>query len=397
MVDALKKKTFVEMLGTRAASAPKDVMLAPAEAVGEAVRASFVPRATHAFSRYINGIRAQLAAQQLPTSAEGVHVFVVGELGHAGDSRLDEHAEEVVQTLSGTMGLARGASVDVLLPPFIDSDASRKLKAGNVTYDELGEVGTDIRVHEMTLRQLDLREVVKRAPRDRISFVNMSNGLPPVVVARNIVADVLNAPKDSPLFRSMTRELGHPPGEADKIAIEMRVLHKMRESAGAERGLKLQVSRSLLAEEVAAARKQGVMVFKSAGNERKTVVTPDDAKANELGSGMVLVGAIDLGKSVFDSSDDTVTEFSVEGAKLGAVGAKMPFRGGERKGTSYATPFMVSVAMLMAKANPRITPDQVEQILSETSTPVKGGGLNTIHPVTAIARAKALSGSSSTR
>jgi hypothetical protein len=246
-------------------------------------------------------------------------------------------------------------------------------------------------ISNLNKRQQDLREVVKRAPRGQVSLVNMSNGHTIFTSAISVSEWALKAPKGSPLYRSLTQELGHAPTPDDRIAIEVRVTRQLRDALapGGAAQRDFTAAHDALAQDVADARTRGVMVFKAAGNDRLDVLEPGDAKAIELGSGMIVVGAIDLGKKIFDSRDDTVAAFSVEGAKLGAVGVRVPIKGADEDGTSFSTPFTVSVAALMIKANPRLTADQLEQALNDTSFPVKGG-LNEVDVVKAVARAKAL-------
>jgi serine protease len=73
-------------------------------------------------------------------------------------------------------------------------------------------------------------------------------------------------------------------------------------------------------------------------------------------------------------------------------------------GTSFAAPYAASVAALMVKADPKITPDQIEQILTSPgvarhvpNAKVEGvgsepprDGAGEIDPVAAVAAARAL-------
>jgi subtilisin family serine protease len=104
---------------------------------------------------------------------------------------------------------------------------------------------------------------------------------------------------------------------------------------------------------------------------------------------MVVVGATNLGADPLSLKDDAVAGLSVEGASLGAVGEHVPLRHGDSKGTSLSAPFALSVAALMVKANPAMTPDQIERVLQQTAVPIKGG-LNEVNAVKAVAVAKAL-------
>src|SRR5262249_38457936 len=54
---------------------------------------------------------------------------------------------------------------------------------------------------------------------------------------------------------------------------------------------------------------------------------------------------------------------------VAAQGVNLPFGPNDspESGTSMATPIVVSIAALMLKTNPKLTPDEVERILGDSS------------------------------
>jgi serine protease AprX len=79
-----------------------------------------------------------------------------------------------------------------------------------------------------------------------------------------------------------------------------------------------------------------------------------------------------------------------------AVGENMPIgpNGELRSGTSYSSPLALSIAALMVEANPRLTPDDIEAILTHPQvvrrlpdTDRDGAGF--VEPVAAVRMAKA--------
>ncbi len=369
---------------------PPQGLLAPKEAVETALRLGDVPGAGHPYMQHLNKIQGELTKAGLPTSAEGVRVVVVGE-GNLPEKPVNAHSESVLQTLAGSIGLAKGANVEVAVqgapaPTFEALYGGSKLKL-----DQLGAVGRDSFIRAMTTRQRELAEVVSRLPPNApTTLVNMSNAMQMTTLLRETMEQAAKAPAGSPLHEDVSKLLGHPfnsKNEDDVKKLGNHVADVYRKQLGSPEVAK---AREALEKDVASARGHGVMVFKAAGNgnPKQIVGQASDWQPVDTVKGMISIGAIDLGANATDARDDQVAPFSVEGAVIGAVGVNVPLRFGDRNGTSYATPFVVSVAALMLKANPKLKPDDVERILKATAFQVGGAKLKEVDVAKAVAMAK---------
>jgi len=337
--------------------------------------------------QYVSSLKANLARAGLPTSAEGVRVVVVGE-GNAANKPLTTHTQSVLQTMSGQIGLAQGAAIEVGLdtarPPFSALSGGSSMKLANV-----GAIGREVYLQGIATRQRQLGEIVSRLPPNApTTLVNMSNGVAMTTVLRHVLNEVKNAPAGSPLHGEVTALLGHPfAGDADLKTLGEHFGNVLRAELSSPQ---LVAAQKALQNDVAVARSHGVMVFKAAGNDLNKVQVigrASDWKPIDSVEGMISIGAIDLGANPTDSKDDKVAPFSVEGPVLGAVGMQVPLRAGDANGTSYATPFALSVAALMLKANPKLKPDDLERILKSTSFSVGDAKLKEVDVVKAVAMA----------
>ena len=226
-------------------------------------------------------------------------------------------------------------------------------------------------------------------PNSQVSLVNMSNGISIFGQAAEITKQVLEAPRNSTTKKSLERALGR---RVDNEAFEdvFKLVAGQLRSQIEQSSAEVQRGKAQLQTEVKNARAKNVMIFKAAGNDQTQASLtgePSDVKMIDTVDGMILIGAIALGKSPLDRRDDETALFSVQGPTLGTVGVRVPLEGGDREGTSYAAPLALSAAALMVAANPKITPDQLEKILKDTSRPVKRG-LNEIDIVAAQSAAR---------
>ena len=172
---------------------------------------------------------------------------------------------------------------------------------------------------------------------------------------------------------------------------------RFKQALATEQGAQVRSAAKKLNTEVDDARtNHKVIVFDAAGNENQLGVAAGDPQTALSGSSladkMVRVGASDLGDPN-TASDDKMADFSAPNVDITAPGANIPvgsqrrpvgFHGSLKgafgaafgtspapikppavnvKGTSFAAPYAAGVAALMVKANPSITPDQIESIL----------------------------------
>ncbi|HEY6510459.1 MAG TPA: S8 family serine peptidase, partial [Burkholderiaceae bacterium] len=156
---------------------------------------------------------------------------------------------------------------------------------------------------------------------------------------------------------------------------------------------------------VAQARAAGFLPIAAAGNFFEPARTGERSSTNEnlvaTIPGVLSVGSVRLDAATKQAHEAMAPSSSV-GAATSAPGVDVPVGIDKRSGaaldvsgTSFAAPYAASVAALMVKANPHITPAQIERILqgSAATTDVKGtqrDGAGVIDPVAAVREAKAL-------
>lgn len=367
------------------------IMLSRAQ-TERAIEAAQAPPAEHPYSRYIANLRSELSARGLPTSAQGVRVFIASEpLDPAIESQVakmellevSKHAATLGQIVSGSIGLARGAMTDVQFQA--SKNVRREVHSSkDLPLREIGASGVRMLLHSLDDRMADLRQLASLKPAKSSSSVAVwSNGLPLVVAARWVTSDLFasirsngwaSAGDESPLAKSLAEKLGHSLRPSDQDAVFQIIAETM--AAAAKASPELVRAQRRLEAEVAAARQKGLVIFKSAGNDQNlTRAFGLDARGHDFVKGVMVVGAIDLGQDPTTVEDDTLWEYSVEGATLGVVGVKVPLMGRDTSGTSNAAAFMGSVAALMISANPAITPQKIEEILKAFSVAVRGSTL----------------------
>ena len=369
------------------------------------------------YAQHITGVRAELKKQGLPTSAEGVRVFVIGEQDAA-------HGPSVVRTVAGqSTGLAPGADVQLSgrstsVEGLMNADPRKaefdkihaKIKKGTASLDDLatqGVIGADANLSAMRVSISEARARLPKPPDGKATVVNMSWGESAHRLAEQLAQKVTNGPGGSKVMTAAIAQWEKETGSVFDPDVEE---HK----AGVTAVLRDQIADAIvtkmdssppsaaklaLEKEVAAARKDGIIPFNAAGNDNK-MAGPTRGRnfAHDI-KGIVTVGNVDIGKPK-DKKDDKITWESADGqVEIAAPGERIPV--GEQNGnsalvsgTSFSSPYLAGVAALMIKANPKITPDQIEKILldKKNSTTVDQnrhtGGARLIDPAKAVAAAK---------
>ena len=303
-----------QVTGRAAVNRGPSGLFATPQQIHEALRGP-PPPANHPYMQYVNSLKAGLVAAGLSAEATGVRIVVAGEASEVGKP-LDPHGSAVLQTIGGAIGLAQNAGLQVALQsplPPLPSISS---------FTQVGVFSRALMLRTLNGRQTQLADIISRLPPGRkdTTLVNMSQGLPLSDVVKLVLQPMMNAPPGSQLNREATDLLGHAPRPGDEAALGKIIaaeVHKALDSAP------VAAARAALEQQVADGRDAGVLIFKASGNDRRSAEqlgNPADAEAIDAVKGMVLVGAIDLGRNALDPSDDTVAPFSVQGPVLGAVG-----------------------------------------------------------------------------
>jgi hypothetical protein len=343
-----------------------------------------------------------------------------------------QYATDLQTVLAATQGMA--------YDPQTGSSPQDFQKMG---LDQLGQIGANAETTFLTMRRREVAHALEMLPKDgQTSIVNMSWGMSPVKYADAVAQHALHAPEGSKLHQEITTALGRPPSLADhnhdgkpddlvavRGIIADRVSHAMQDPAHRQ---KTEKTREKLAQELAAGRQQGVLFINAAGNEHKIAeeIGRPALSANFSNGtpGLLTVGAAEpYNAQQADPKNkptwnyNSTLAMSSAGAQVMAPGV-MPIADpitmqsvrpgvpapvdpsdplgrptpGTVNGTSFAAPYLAGVAALMIKANPAITPDQIEKILTDprnaTDDPnTTRDGAGSIHPQKAIQAAVALS------
>jgi hypothetical protein len=374
--------------------------------------------ASDPYTQHVSQVQANLKKQGLPTSAKGVSVIVIGE--DAGP-----HGEAITRTIAGKAGLAKNADVHLQtsgghqVTYKANHAYTRELNAkpagSTPTITDLAKMGV---VHsEATLHAAtqEIRTLRGRLPGDgKTRIGSISWGISPVGVAKQMLTVV---PNDSAIVRragmewAMQNRTRFDPTDsthimfarqrvAEQIAVQMKTLQSEPGNQATLNRLK-----SEFQTEVTQARQRGLLIFNAAGNDREfandVMGDPNHSKTYFDGTrGMITVGSVDL-KSPKTTADDDIAPHSAEGQiTIAAPGVNLPVGVNGNKtekmnGTSFAAPYAASVAALMIAANPKITPDQIESILTSgnVTTDIAGttrDGKGLLDPVKAVKEAKKL-------
>ncbi len=392
----------------------------PAQRARAELTAISAPAASHPRMQHAKDVRDQLAAEGLPTDATGVNVYVVGDSV--------DHGAMVARTVSGPIGLAPGADLELSGP--MPSGGWDKLtaeertdmnvrtlsvKTGSAGVDELKGWAVDALESAYLAPKAELEYLVQNAPHDgETKIVNMSWGSSEEALVQEATRAAIDSASTSPLVEqcnAQRRASGKPPLDLERSAADRETLRsfiaKEVKSALAEPAARERIkeARAGATKAVADARAAGFLPIVAAGNffEEGRHEDMNRATTNLVATipGVLSVGSVDPG-DVRVKGDERMGKSSSYGAEVSAPGVDVPVgvKRGTREpkdvsGTSFAAPYVASVAALMVKANPNITPDQLEQILKSdaVATNLKGtmrDGAGVIDPVAAVREAKKL-------
>lgn len=372
-------------------------------------------------AQHVAQVRSDLKKQGLPTSAKGVTVMVIG-----GEND-PEHAKAVARTVSGPVGLAKDAEVRLQADgqhrsKFIASHRyttevkAKEARGSTANVNDLAKLGIAHLESEMDTATEQIRAAHNSLPRDgKTRIANVSWGLTPIGAVRRLQGIV---PNEHPLMVragmewAMQNHVRFDPNDSihilmardrlnNQIVAEMKTLQSEQAN-----DISLKSKQALLQQEVNLARNKGMLIFNAAGNDRdvaNTAVADPNASISAFDSikGMITVGAANLG-APGNPNDDSMSKDSSAGKsiKIAAPGVDIPVGVENKKaakkmsGTSFAAPYAASVAALMVAANPKITPDQIEAILTSgrVTTDLSGDtdGKGLLDPVKAVKEAKNL-------
>jgi subtilisin family serine protease len=282
------------------------------------------------------------------------------------------HGKEMVRTIAGKAGLAKGADIRMYETP-----------------DDGGEPDSSATVQEMIKGGVEslienpkyIGELVQNAHRH-----SQRDGMPTLVAisvgdsindeAQSAAEATLAAKKGTPLYRSAFAILHHAPSDRDYDRLFSHYQsHITQALASPDNARRLESNRGDLTRTVADARADRVLVFFAAGNSYETdqANPPGSSKDTALVNGMIAVGAT-------DPKDNSLLDWSSEGAEIALPGSRMPVGPADRRGrastvegTSFAGPDATGLAALMVKAGIR-DPDTIERILTSSTVSHRVGG-----------------------
>lgn len=389
--------------------------------------------------RHAAEVRRLLAKEKLPTDAAGVRVVVLGEDAAALSWSERDHGAAIARTIAGPIGLAQKAELELLDPQFLVADrpklstaeGSARLKrsfeasTGTASYDDTLRAGVDRLEGQIYRTGTELTKLAERLPDDgRTTIASISWGQSPFRVGRDLANAAIAQGNEAPLVKELNARRAKkdlPPLDVTtpRGAGELRgavIVDLIAATKSGDGKAQLDAAREALAKDVEVARRKEILPIAAAGNEHAgdhAVLDGHDRSAIAGVPGILTVGATEIGDPKV-LKDDKVARFSNSGAQLVAPGVALPVaspevgsaahdpkkpRGEQQpvevEGTSFSAPYVASVAALMVKANPDITPDQLEKILTSKAvlkdlrgTERDGGGV--LDPVLAVRSAAAL-------
>jgi hypothetical protein len=365
----------------------------------------------------LRGHREELQEQGLPTRADGVTVHVMD---------MGEHGKAVSRTAAGEAGLGEGATVQLHdVNTLVNHDdipfVQRAAEVGpGTSLDQLGHalvlrMGRGERGRAQILDQL-----TDAKTSDRTEIVNQSFGISLADEIVKPIGTMVQQHPNSPMMLSIAQRLGRRvdqaaladpqhPGHKVEIQNIARVIWESYESASVDSPAASfrAAARAELEAALERSRAAGLFTVTSVGNNygaAQELGLPEGASRLDSHGmdGMLHVGATEEG-DFGTELDDTMADFSSIGADLVAPGTRIPTGAApsgfgmatDQQGTSFASPYVAGLAALMLKANPALTPDDLDAILRDPAnlTDLAGtdrDGAGQIDPVAAVAAARDL-------
>jgi hypothetical protein len=368
-------------------------------------------------AQHVASVRAELKKEGLPTSAKGVVVHVIEQDDAA-------HAAAVIRTVAGGVGLAQGADVRLQhgthqskhldAHPVVLDLQRREGGPARPTMRDYAKLGAVLNEATLVAAREEIRSIRQDlTPGGKTQIANLSWGASPQRSAAKVLQVIATEP-DHPILRRARLEWAqqHNGGRTFQSSDEpqarlflMKQLVAEIQAIQSAPGGDFARLRGQLETELTEARRHGLLVFNAAGNERTDAMTylQDETAATtafDTVKGLVTVGAADL-KVGKDPKDDVMWDGSAPGKsiEIAAPGVNLPVGVQnnaivKKSATSYAAPYAASVAALMVAANPKITPDQIEAILTSgratTQLPGDRDGHGLLDPVKAVKEARKL-------
>lgn len=307
-----------------------------------------------------------------------------------------EHAAMITRTVGGQTALAQGADIRTDAPKTNPSGsvgdgerlswakANPTLGANDLVQREAG--GLIGSVEDMTEPIVAATEASVKQGDGRKTFMNMSWGQSPEGTANQLARTMLLSEPGTKLHDDTVAALGREPKvtkEGDRTRIERAELEEIkqklvypaldREMNTPEFKQDMATARANMEKAIADGRKAGIMVFQAANNDAEWASAtgrPDMAISTTSGiKGLFRVGATNPNGA--GTADDTMAGFSGEGVvTASAAGMNIPVGVKDGKafnveGTSFASPLMAETAYLVSNANPKLSIDQIQRVLTD--------------------------------
>ena len=267
-------------------------------------------------------------------------------------------------------------------------------------------MGADASLTKMQMAIAEARKQLPKPSDGQATLVNMSWGESPYRLAQQLAANLTKGGAN-PVVQAAAQKWATDNDEtfdvnnSEHVNGAMEVLSaQIAEAIVKKMESTPSPAKAALEKELADARKDGMLVFNSAGNDFMKGGERGGRNVSHDVKGMITVANVNIGKANSKKDDQLAFESAGGQVEIGAPGSHMPV--GKKTdgkveyldGTSFASPYIAGVAALMVKANPKITPDQIEKILLDPKNRTAvgqgthSGNVGLLDPAKAVAAAK---------